>query len=257
MSETRESELRELIAKATRASTWSIEPHGGTTALYSGREDIIGEAFGHPMRGHGLRLMNLDDGDHNFAANGALIVAAVNALPGLLDELSALRVGLKKVEAERDEARKALERDRSIVIQATNAVRDELKGRAWLLEGGRGPYAWNDDRFRTEFSDALNAIAAPIEKLRDIGRDWSDCPTDHAAIMDARTDWKARAEAAERRLLPPALTEAQRGILAQAMCDANTGGGFWPHFDEQSRNPWFGITDRFHTLLSRIEKEGE
>jgi hypothetical protein len=68
---------------------------------------------------------------------------------------------------------------------------------------------------------------------------------------------RARAEAAERRLLPPALTEAQRGILAQAMCDANTGGGFWPHFDEQSRNPWFGITDRFHTLLSRIEKEGE
>lgn len=72
--------LRQLMEKAT-AGRWSFEPHGSTTALYSGRGS---------MR-HGLRLMNLDDGDSNFSANASLIVAAVNALPSLLTELEALR----------------------------------------------------------------------------------------------------------------------------------------------------------------------
>lgn len=60
--------LAELEAKARAATQgwWSVEPHGSTRALYSGRHDV----------GHGLRLFNLDDGDRNIAANAAYIVAA-------------------------------------------------------------------------------------------------------------------------------------------------------------------------------------
>jgi hypothetical protein len=234
MSETRESELRELIAKATRASTWSIEPHGGTTALYSGREDIIGEAFGHPMRGHGLRLMNLDDGDHNFAANGALIVAAVNALPGLLDEIDALRARVEELKAEIADGKQ----ENGYII-GWNSGWDEAFARLKFptmlrkMWSGGEVQSWLDDRKREQ--------TGPIP----------------GSLTDRLFSAVARAEAAERRLLPPALTEAQREILAQAMCDANTGGGFWPHFEEQSRNPWFGITDRFRAILAGIEKEGE
>jgi hypothetical protein len=49
---------------------WSVEPHGDTVALYAGRDD----------QHHGLRLMNLDDGDANFAANARLIAAAPDLL---------------------------------------------------------------------------------------------------------------------------------------------------------------------------------
>ena len=48
---------------------WITEPHGDTTALYSGRD----------RDHHGLRLMNLDDGDMNFEANAAFIVRACNS----------------------------------------------------------------------------------------------------------------------------------------------------------------------------------
>lgn len=61
-------DLADLEAKALAATRgeWSVEPHGSTRALYSGRHDV----------GHGLRLLNLDDGDWNIAANAAYIVAA-------------------------------------------------------------------------------------------------------------------------------------------------------------------------------------
>jgi len=55
---------------------WTTEPHGNTTALYSGRI---------PNQ-HGLRLMNLDDGDSNFENNLRLIENA----PELYEELSRL-----------------------------------------------------------------------------------------------------------------------------------------------------------------------
>lgn len=49
---------------------WTYEPHGKTTALYAGRG----------VNSHGLRLMNLDDGDLNFEANARLIAAAPDLL---------------------------------------------------------------------------------------------------------------------------------------------------------------------------------
>lgn len=76
---------------------------------------------------------------------------------------------------ERDEARAALEHDRSIVIGAVNSFKEAFARRSWLLDG-RGPYEWDDDRYRDEFHAAYDELAAPIEALCKVGRDWSNCP---------------------------------------------------------------------------------
>jgi hypothetical protein len=61
---------------------WTIEPHGATTALYADRDDGSHGFRGINLR-HGLRLMNLDDGDSNFEANARLIAAAPELLEAL------------------------------------------------------------------------------------------------------------------------------------------------------------------------------
>lgn len=85
-------EARALLAKATLGE-WSAEPHGirprPPWALYAGRDDSH----------HGLRLLNMDDGDSNFAANVALIVAAPRLLWTLADECDRLRTALAEAEA--------------------------------------------------------------------------------------------------------------------------------------------------------------
>ncbi len=65
-----------MSKKAHTEGPWLVEPHGKTHALYSRRD----------YRYHGLRLMNLDDGDANFEANARLIAAA----PDLLEALQIL-----------------------------------------------------------------------------------------------------------------------------------------------------------------------
>ena len=85
-----------------------------------------------------------------------------------------------------DEAEAALERDRSIVAAHTTALFKAIEGRQGLLEG-RGSYEWVDDRYRKEFGEALKEIEAPIERLRAIARDWTNCPTDPEKIKDARS----------------------------------------------------------------------
>ena len=54
--------LRKIAERSTQGK-WSHEPHGDTTALYSDRS----------RQEHGLRLLNLDDGDKNFVANATHI----------------------------------------------------------------------------------------------------------------------------------------------------------------------------------------
>ena len=55
---------------------WTVEQHGNTHALYCDRDEYH----------HGLRLMNLGDGDMNFDANASLISAAPDMLEALLVE---------------------------------------------------------------------------------------------------------------------------------------------------------------------------
>jgi hypothetical protein len=71
---------RELVEAAT-CGEWTHEPHGSTVALYAGRGP----------NWHGLRLLNLDDGDANFAANAAFIAASPDLVRGLLAENDRLR----------------------------------------------------------------------------------------------------------------------------------------------------------------------
>ena len=73
---------------------WSVEPHGDGHALYAGRDN----------EHHGLRLLNITDGDRNIIANCTLIHAA----PDLYAALQAvLRVADRNTE-EFDLARAAI-----------------------------------------------------------------------------------------------------------------------------------------------------
>lgn len=95
--------LRALYEAGARG-TWSWED--GPPTLYAGRVDQIGEIGGYPMFGHGLNLLGRLEPDSNGKAVLDLIVAAVNALPSLLDALDALHAKIAELEGERDEARK-------------------------------------------------------------------------------------------------------------------------------------------------------
>lgn len=119
----------------------------------------------------------------------------------MIAEITRLRV-------DRDAARGALERDRSVVIDAANKFGDAYVRRCWLLDG-RGSFEWDDDRYRDEFRGAYEEMAAPVEVLRKIGSDWTNCPTNHEEIAAARVDWQARAEKAEASLGACVIRERQ------------------------------------------------
>lgn len=67
--------------KTFTQTKWTIEPHGNTHALYENRDNYH----------HGLRLMNLDDGDKNFEQNAKLICSA----PELLSACEVLQMRLE------------------------------------------------------------------------------------------------------------------------------------------------------------------
>jgi hypothetical protein len=130
--------------------------------------------------------------------DGELIDEAASALEARNAIIATLTAENEKLRGERDEARQALERDRTVVIVACNEFTDAFARRSWLLKG-RGPYEWDDDRYRDEFRAAYDEMEAPIKRLQRIGKDWSNCPTDPEEIKAARIDWKARAETAEAK----------------------------------------------------------
>ena len=119
------------------------------------------------------------------AARRPLIMTNGDYLLALKDR-ETLIAALKAETKRADEAEAALERDRSIVAAHTTALFKAIEGRQGLLEG-RGSYEWDDDRYRKEFGEALKEIEAPIERLRAIARDWTNCPTDPEKIKDARS----------------------------------------------------------------------
>ena len=51
----------------------------------------------------------------------------------------------------------ALDRDKTGLGAALAAIREEVKGRRWICEG-RGPYTYDDDRYRQETGFAFNVI---------------------------------------------------------------------------------------------------
>ena len=91
--------------------------------------------------------------------------------------------------AEKDDEIKRLkavnERDRSQVAEVFNEIMEAIRRREWLRLG-RGSYEYDDDRWRGEFSQAIDEVVAAAEPLRKIAADWSDCPTDPKEIAAAR-----------------------------------------------------------------------
>ncbi len=87
--------------------------------------------------------------------------------------------------AELERLKAVNERDRSKVADCIQAVRDAIRRREWLRLG-RGSYEYDDDRWRDEFTQAIEEIAHALEPLRAVAADWSDCPTTPEEIAAAR-----------------------------------------------------------------------
>lgn len=118
-------------------------------------------------------------------------------------------------------AQAALERDRTKVAETINAVHSEISGRQWLLTG-RGPYEWDDDRYRSEFADALKSIREPINSLRSIARDWSNCPTDPETIKKARHQEAYQSQLAVENAALIADAQTYQTIVKQLTAELDT-----------------------------------
>ena len=78
-----------------------------------------------------------------------------------------------------------IDRDRYVVAHCVGAIKEAIKGRAWLLEG-RGPFEWDDDDYRKEFGGALTAIEEAAAPLAIVGWDKSDCTRIEERVNAAR-----------------------------------------------------------------------
>ncbi|MBG6177165.1 hypothetical protein IWQ55_004783 [Labrenzia sp. EL_208] len=82
-------------------------------------------------------------------------------------------------------AEAANELDRSRVARALTSLNSAVRGRQWVLEG-RGPYEWDDDDYRAEFSLWVDDVQKAADLFAVIARDWHGCPLDPTEIRHAR-----------------------------------------------------------------------
>ena len=87
--------------------------------------------------------------------------------------------------AENERLQSVNERDRSQVADVFNAIMEAIRRREWLRLG-RGSYEYDDDRWRGEFSEAIDEVIEATKPLQRIAADRSDCPTDSKKIAAAR-----------------------------------------------------------------------
>lgn len=80
----------------------------------------------------------------------------------LLAERDALEARAVAAEAEVARLREALRRDRTGLGAALAAIVREVNGRSWIMDG-RGPYEWDDDRYKDEAGDALRKVLGLAE----------------------------------------------------------------------------------------------
>lgn len=72
-------------------------------------------------------------------------------------KIAALEAEKVKLEADVKVLREALDKDKTGLAHALNAVRKEADARRWVIDG-RGSYEWDDERYRKETGWALKAI---------------------------------------------------------------------------------------------------
>jgi hypothetical protein len=99
--------------------------------------------------------------------------------------IAAAQAEVRSLKARVAELESILERDRSRVAVGLMAIRKAVARRHWLTVG-RGSYAWDDDRWKGEFAQALQEIEEALPPLAKVAADWSNCPTDPAIIAAAR-----------------------------------------------------------------------
>jgi hypothetical protein len=85
-----------------------------------------------------------------------------------------------------DHLRHVIDRDRYIVAAALGSIKQTIAGYAWLMGEGRGPYEWDDDRYRDEFRDAVEAIERATEPLTKVAWDKSDCTRIEERVVAAK-----------------------------------------------------------------------
>lgn len=83
------------------------------------------------------------------------------------------------------EAEAANELDRSRIPTALSALNSAVRSRDWVLEG-HGPYEWNDDDYRAEFSLWVDQVSEAVKLFAKIAADWHGCPLDQTDIRHAR-----------------------------------------------------------------------
>jgi hypothetical protein len=88
-------------------------------------------------------------------------------------------------EAEIERLREANELDRRSLWGFVKAIDEEITGRMWLIEG-RGPYEWDDDKYRQEFGWAVHALQEKLEPLRKIAHDLTNCPETEKGVDSVR-----------------------------------------------------------------------
>ena len=92
-----------------------------------------------------------------------------------------------------------LEHDRTLVADCVTLVHQAILRYGWLTEG-RGPYEWDDDRWREEFSAAAKTFSDAIEPMRKVAADWSGCPKGGENIANARINLKVMMADLQREL---------------------------------------------------------
>lgn len=113
------------------------------------------------------------------------VIPLIERIARLTSELAAANLRVEGLEKERDEALAANELDRRSLHAVVRQIEEEITGRMWLIEG-RGPYEWDDDKYRQEFGWAIHALQEKLEPLRKIAGDLKNCPTTEAGVNSVR-----------------------------------------------------------------------
>lgn len=116
----------------------------------------------------------------------AAISEQPHAAPTTPPDVAAL-ANEQRLTAERDAAWAANERDRTAYARFVASLRAWSNRWSWLREG-RGPYEWDDDRWREEFGRAQQEIVTMANRLEKNAHatDLRDCPTTQEAVAAAR-----------------------------------------------------------------------
>ncbi len=178
------------------------------------------------------------------------------------DQLAALREALQQAQA-------VNERDRTKVSQALAAVDAAITARDWLREG-RGPYEWDDDRYRDEFGAAVEEIKAALEALRGVAQDFAHCPPTWAGILSARSplnDGRAALAAPTQGVTPPTLPsgggdDGQTDHLRQTTTEHSGGEGAYAECDTavsslrtEERDGSLSNRNRDRSILSVLQED--